>query len=140
MIHVNHLPSSTHHKTNTNKPISSVITAEVEFGRPNRGCDGVGICKITVEPAVADHQGKKCKRFKGEFYQRENTLIIRFRRSSLCPGLFRTQFRRDYFLIEEPVDIPAAMQRQLGNLPAKIRPGRYLIWITEEELEILINL
>lgn len=137
MIHVNQLPSSTHHKTDTSKPISSVITAEVEFGRPNRGCDGVGICKITVEPVVND-QGKKCKCSKGQFYRQGNTLVLSFDRSALCSYLLKTQFRRNYFLIEEPVAIPMVMQKW-GNLPLSIPPGRYQLQITTGKLKILMD-
>ena len=138
MIKVSRLPSSTHHKTDTNKPLSSVLHAEVQFGRPNRGCDGVGICKITVEPVV-DQRGKKCKFSKGQFYKQGNTLVLSFDRAALCSYLLKTQFRRTYFLIEEPVNIPLKMQLW-GDLPSCIRPGQYQIEATYEKLKILIEL
>ncbi len=139
MIDTSRLPSSTYHNISTNKPISYMIQAEVEFGRPSRGCDGVGICKIIVEPVV-DQQGKKCKRTKVQLYKQDHFLVFHFKRADLCPCLFKKQFRRHYFLVDEPVGIPISVGETIGTLPGVIDPGQYSIELTKADLKIFINL
>ncbi|GJM34141.1 MAG: hypothetical protein DHS20C18_31420 [Saprospiraceae bacterium] len=115
------------------------IQAEVIFGRPSRGCDGVGICQVMVEPIIEPLR-KSCDRTKVALFRQNDFLVFQFQRNQLCPCLLRKQFRRDYFLIAEPVELPEEIQFHLEQLPPLIQPGCYPILFKEETIEILIQL
>lgn len=110
------------------------IKAEIMFGNPAAGCQGVGICRVMS----IGHQ-MPCKCQKATVWidaTKEGKLRFRFIKSSLEKTAIRKHFGWRLFQVYEAYHFTAPMAGRLGLKEAVVRPGIYTVWESQRYLII----
>jgi hypothetical protein len=104
------------------------VKAEIMFGNPSMGCQGVGICKVL---SYGQETTNKCPKVTAWISTTvEGKLRFRFLKSSMEKSYIRKHFGWRLFQVYNTYELSEKVANKLGLLEAKVAPGIYTVWET----------
>lgn len=114
------------------------VRAEVVFGTPSKNCLGTGICKVLPYEAPKNCQ---CPSSRVVFRKAdERTIMMRIRRSDICPTAHRVQFQHEQFTLDESVALPEFVREALALDAQFILSGCYPILQDDRFITVALQL
>jgi hypothetical protein len=103
------------------------LPAQIIFGSPIRGCQGLGICKVYPYGVAMDRFAcPSAPAWLG--FSAHSGLSITFLRHKLSPDMYARHFASSLFFVEDGCPLPARITNRLGIPgPFTIGPGQYSI-------------
>lgn len=103
--------------------VKYAIQANIVIGVASLNCAGHGVCKILAHHERAE---ASCRQALASVQVDGNgRLRMLFPRDKACKCLLKSQFGKEYFLVEEPFYLPPWLCRQLQMAQCRIAPGQY---------------
>lgn len=108
------------------------MRAEVMFGNPGTGCQGVGICRVTHHGKATNCSCLKVSTWIGILPN--GGMRFKFIKSSMEKHFMRKHFSWRLFQVCEAYTMPESICAKLGIEQAVIQPGIYTVWESERYL------
>jgi len=108
------------------------MRAEVMFGNPGTGCQGVGICRVTHHGKASNCNCPKVSTWIGVLPN--GGLRFKFIKSSMEKHFMRRHFSWRLFQVFEPYKMPDTICAKLGIESTILQSGIYTVWESERYL------
>ena len=118
----------------------SNIDVEIVFGERDRGCAGLGICKIVIADQMSQSQKLDCKVTLCNLSIWEpitKKLLIEVRKDRICKNQEARFFFSHYFTVNEKYELSEELCASFGASSLSIRKGIYPILEFKDKFIIL---
>ena len=110
------------------------VKAEIMFGNPSMGCQGVGICQVL---SYGQETTSKCPKVTAWISTTaEGKLRFRFLKSSMDKAYIRKHFGWRLFQVYTTYELSGKVASKLGLVEAKVMPGIYTVWETSRHFVV----
>lgn len=115
------------------------LRAQIIFGSPTKGCEGMGVCKVF--PHGVDMARFACPSAPAWLsFSERSGFCMTFLRHELSQDIYARYFASPLFLVEYSCPIPTRMSNRLGMPgPFSIGPGQYHIQKTKLCLQLIFT-
>ncbi|MBL7825824.1 MAG: hypothetical protein JNJ57_04280 [Saprospiraceae bacterium] len=107
------------------------MSCEVVFGSPSANCMGTGVCKISAATSMPAWLTSKrnCQSVSAILmpFEEGKGVSIVIARELMCIKLLRTQFRNEWFILNESCRLPDDITSRLGLSMKTLKPGKYRV-------------